>query len=770
MASPNGSIVDEHVRDDENTSGNERPRKMARVGTREEEGPSCSSCRRRKTKCSRDQPCSNCSKIGANCVYDGGKMKPGLRTGAVESLSQRLTTLENMFVGQGIMWQQMLNAISGSSAQPHLSESLPSPPMGSLQEQSSAFKQRLSFLTSGDPVQFQGNSISTSATTKAAALSGIENMDPCLSNTPMPPDELVDSLVEIYFETVHPWIPMLHVRNFRAALASPEQRAGMTTILQAIVSLCIRFSDDPLLNENPSLRTWYATRCRQAVILKSMETFSVRNVQALIICAFDTIGSGHGPSTWSMVGSMARTVEQLRLSKEESDVAESASAGRSLMNRMTFLPPCNGWQEAEERRRVFWNVFLMDRFCSISTGWNPCLTSADFHRRLPCEGAIWEESEHLQIPTPFFGTLDQMQHPEALPELHMEREEEQNSLGGFAYCIEATENLRLVIFFFLQHEVDFGNSRDIQKWLIRFKQLDLRLMQWKALLPETWREACLVNDDGNLDPNLVLAHITHNTAVVLLHQGLAYPSSEWKSIPAKLPSVSSAETCLAATEEVSRITTRFLPTSPVLANPQFAFCLFVCGRALLTHAVFQEKPISPVFDSILQSLDEISKRWNGRHASTSSNLASKFKSRLLQARQDGYHGAASIREEAFSDKKYPNCEPEDSSPSSLAYSHATAFQLALDANATAMAFKPASKSSPDSVSLAFPPLPGSLQDAFLTQPSHAMQQVMDSSTQDTISVADCFTDPSLMADPYPFLDQTIIPSDRVTSLRGFMPQ
>ncbi|KAM0418616.1 hypothetical protein ACHAPT_012419 [Fusarium lateritium] len=446
MASPNGSIVDEHVRgDDEDASGNERPRKMAR--------------------------------LGANCVYDGGKMKPGLRTGAVESLSQRLTALENMFVGQGIMWQQILNAIPAGRIQPQLSESLPSPPTGSLQEQSSAFKQRLSALALGDPAQCQRNSISASATSKCPAVPNVESSDPCLANATMPPNELVDSLVEIYFETVHPWIPMLHVRNFRAALSSPERRADMTTILQAIVSLCIRFSDDTLLDENPSLRTWYETRCRQAVILKSMETFSVRNVQALIICAFDTIGSGHGPSSWSMVGSMARTAEQLRLSKEDNDAAETPSAGKSLMNRMTFLPPCNGWQEAEERRRVFWNVFLMDRFCSISTGWNPCLTSADFHRRLPCEGAIWEESEQLLIPTPFFGTLDQLQHPESLPELHMEREEEQNSLGGFAYCIEATENLRLVIFFFLQHEVDFGNSRDIQKWLIRFKQLDLRLMQ-----------------------------------------------------------------------------------------------------------------------------------------------------------------------------------------------------------------------------------------------------------------------------------------------------
>ncbi|KAH7176033.1 hypothetical protein EDB81DRAFT_31452 [Dactylonectria macrodidyma] len=45
---------------------------------------------RRKAKCSRDQPCSSCLKLGIDCVYDQEKSKPGMRTGAIESLNERV--------------------------------------------------------------------------------------------------------------------------------------------------------------------------------------------------------------------------------------------------------------------------------------------------------------------------------------------------------------------------------------------------------------------------------------------------------------------------------------------------------------------------------------------------------------------------------------------------------------------------------------------------------------------------------------------------------
>ncbi|KAL1839000.1 hypothetical protein VTK73DRAFT_4148 [Phialemonium thermophilum] len=188
---------------------------------------------------------------------------------------------------------------------------------------------------------------------------------------------------------------------------------------------------------------------------------------------------------------------------------------------------------------------------------------------------------------------------------------------------------------------------------MRFKELDLRLVQWKLFLPERWREACALNADGNMDPNLTLAHITHNIAVVLLHQGIAYLSPEWQASPIRLPSASSAETCLAAATEVAIIADRFLQGTTIPTNPQFAFCLFICGRMFLAHAAYYAVPVPPEFDSLVDSLREISRRWNGSYAAASStageNLASKFATRLIQARQLG-PGAVDIRQTAYSEE------------------------------------------------------------------------------------------------------------------------
>lgn len=182
----------------------------------------------------------------------------------------------------------------------------------------------------------------------------------------------------------------------------------------------------------------------------------------------------------SIVGSMTRTVEQLQLSVEDEDQPPTSKV---LIKRMHFLPPCRNWGEHEERRRVFWNTFLLDRFCSIATGWNFSLTSADVRRRLPCEGALWEAGEPLLTPTPYFGVADQSGTSTAsLPAARPEGEA-QDSLGGFAYCIEATESLSLVTTFFLQQSVDVTRPQEVQLWLLKFKQLDLRMVQWKLFLP-----------------------------------------------------------------------------------------------------------------------------------------------------------------------------------------------------------------------------------------------------------------------------------------------
>ncbi|KAM0327554.1 hypothetical protein ACHAQA_005845 [Verticillium albo-atrum] len=452
------------------------------------EGPACQSCRRKKAKCTRRQPCSACVRYNVECLYDDRKNKPGLRTGAVENLSQRVATLESMFLGQGVLWQQVFNQLSSLSGQDESSPDRHSKDSGlSLQECASHLKSTLSHLADAGPIS---SSSEISSSQWPPFLQNTENGParskdhsngnacatcptfPYQDATSLPPPDLVDSLVEIYFANLHPWIPMLHVREFRERMANPSERPQLRTVFQAIVSTCARFSDDPRLGP-PETKAQMAKKNRQAVIVESMESFSVENLQALIICAFDTIGSGRGPSAWSIVGSMTRTVEQLQLSVEE----DQPPPVRALIKRIAFLQPCKTWIEREERRRVFWNTFLLDRFCSIATGWNFSLTSADVKRRLPCEGALWEAGVPLQTPTPYFGVADPSSGaggplPTARPE-----GEAQDSLGGFAYCIEATESLSLVTSFFLQQAVDVTKAQEVQMWLLKFKQLDLRLVQ-----------------------------------------------------------------------------------------------------------------------------------------------------------------------------------------------------------------------------------------------------------------------------------------------------
>lgn len=182
---------------------------------------------------------------------------------------------------------------------------------------------------------------------------------------------------------------------------------------------------------------------------------------------------------------MARTVEQLQLSIEEDSVHGRGRPGETLIRRMAFLNPSSCWREAEERRRVFWTVFLMDRFCSVSTGWNVSLTTADVRRRLPCEGTLWQRE--TEVRAPYFGVSDakgMVQHRPLLLDRQTETDPvEEDSIGGFAYCIEATESLALVSNFFVQQPLDVRNVEETQIWLMRFKELDLRLVQCVSTTP-----------------------------------------------------------------------------------------------------------------------------------------------------------------------------------------------------------------------------------------------------------------------------------------------
>lgn len=310
------------------------------------------------------------------------------------------------------------------------------------------------------------------------------------------------------------------------------------------------------------------------------------------------------------------------------------------MTPVRLVAPSNDWTELEERRRLFWIIFLLDRFCSVSTGWNTSLTADDVHRRLPADGGYFTREE--PVTTPYFGIWNKAaarigrslanvpaQYNDEDPAIEQPQGASPNSangyidaskLGAFAYCVEATESLSQVTTFFLQQRINWQDKEHAVSWLTRFKELDLRLVQWKLFLPTRWKDSNISADRAivDMDPNLTLAHITHNTSMILLHHPIAYPPKGWNAYVA-LPKECSAQTCELAAVETSNIVGKFLTHSPIpFVNVQFSFCAFVAAKALLFEHHATGKPLRPEFQRLTRDLYEMSNRWESRPGTSDS--------------------------------------------------------------------------------------------------------------------------------------------------------
>ena len=95
--------------------------------------------------------------------------------------------------------------------------------------------------------------------------------------------------------------------------------------------------------------------------------------------------------------------------------------------------------------------------------------------------------------------------------------------------------------------------------------------RWELCLTHRWREVRVI--DGYIDPNLTIAHMTHNAAIISLHSRLAQPPRQARAWLSSLVSGASKEACVMASIKIDRIARRFLDASFGIPPHQFALCL-----------------------------------------------------------------------------------------------------------------------------------------------------------------------------------------------------
>ncbi|KAJ2903213.1 uncharacterized protein MKZ38_010249 [Zalerion maritima] len=620
-----------------------------------------------QVKCDRGQPsCGWCSRNGALCEYKERK-KPGLRAGYGRELEQRLDRLEEVLRTHseilqqsfGNTQQQLQNGpLSALNSNTSLSSDQGTPrdggpvifrqnePLRTPQAETALFLQKPALhqgAASSQGTDFtlppQPSSIQTahdplSAPIPVSGISPQHSRLPLLQPAPpplefsnqfhqapqihsptlnmshnpahvpsdqdLPPYDLLYALTDLYFKHINTWCPILHRKaTLDSLFGSAPLDETDRILLHAIVATTLRYSADARLTDEK--RKHYHDVSKKRVLLYGMEHSSVKSLQALVILALDLVGDGNGPPGWNIMALITRAVVQLGLAVETTSLTVSPNVKSIYTLRAMILPEPKDFIEEESRRRLFWMVYLLDRYATIATAFEFALDDKEIDRTLPCRDDLWMKNQ--KVDTRWFRTDETSIDPQP------DRYDKPENLGAFSYYIEILGILSK-IHKFLKQPVDISALSDVERWQLRYKELDHTLASWKFGLPGEYGNMAKLFQPGSaksLNCGWVMLHATYHTAVIRLHSSAAYPTHR---SPIFQVSYTASQRCHQAVENIHALA-EFAVSNGLLQKlgPPFAFTLWVAARLLLVHGSTVEHKLSPQISFLVDSLREMGRYW-----------------------------------------------------------------------------------------------------------------------------------------------------------------
>ncbi|RYP70761.1 hypothetical protein DL771_005256 [Monosporascus sp. 5C6A] len=621
---------------------------------------SCECCKQRKVKCDRGQPsCGWCKRNSVFCEYRERK-KPGLRAGYGKELEQRLDKLEEILKTHSeILQSSLINPPTHISA-PSVRNSNPSLPSdhGTPREPGSMFRQAESIRTPRAETALFLQKPSTFPPTSQSLEFGMHPQTPSIhsihegfqpqmplagisppnqmpslqpssstqeyygatqpqaiqspgmtiahgqsqisSDQDLPPYDLLYALADLYFKHINTWCPILHRKTTLDSLFGPSTLDETDRILlHAIVATTLRYSTDPRLTEER--RRHYHAISKQRVLLYGLENSSVKSLQAMVILALDLCGDSNGPPGWNIMALITRSVVQIGLAVESNSFSVSPNYTSIYTLRAMILPEPKDFIEEESRRRLFWMIYLLDRYATLATAFEFALDDREIDRTLPCRDDLWIKNQRVE--TRWFHTNG---HPSDIPDHDVNKPE---NLGAFSYYIEIL-GILTKIHKFLKQPVDISALSDVEQWQMRYKELDNLLTSWKFGLPGEYGNMAKLFQPGSnkaLNSGWVMLHATYHTAVIRLHSSAAYPTTR---SPIFTPSYSASQRCHGAVENIAALG-EFVVQNGMLnkLGPPFAFTLWVAARLLLVHGSTVEHKLSPQIGFLVDTLREMGRYW-----------------------------------------------------------------------------------------------------------------------------------------------------------------
>jgi hypothetical protein len=316
-----------------------------------------------------------------------------------------------------------------------------------------------------------------------------------------PPYDLLYGLVDLFFKHIYPWCPILHRQTtLNSLFGDSSLDESDRIILHSLVATTVKFSTDPRLTAEK--RAAYHKNSKEKVLLYGIENSSVKSLQALVILALDVVGCSNGPPGWNLLALITRQVVQLGLSMETYSPMVVPQYASIYTLRANVLPDPKDWIEEESRRRLFWMIYVLDRYATVATAFEFALDENEIDRRLPCRDDLY--TRNVPLETRWFHTKTRTDYSMNRPE----------NLGSFSFYVEILGILTR-IHKFLKKPVDITSLSDVEKWQSEYRELDNAIEQWKYNLPSEYGNSARIfakpGMNQNISSGLIMLHAAFHT-------------------------------------------------------------------------------------------------------------------------------------------------------------------------------------------------------------------------------------------------------------------
>ncbi|EQB47953.1 hypothetical protein CGLO_12849 [Colletotrichum gloeosporioides Cg-14] len=531
---------------------------------------------------------------GVVCEYKE-KGQPGLRPGYGKAVEQRLSLLEDNMQSMSRTVQEILSCVQSYQKNPIQTQPQeaqlsalgtspdPAPTTSDREQQqtSPSYREPL-----WQPVSV---SLPTTGSTATATdlqmfaasplMERIDSRPPLESwdatNTPqmptvttadssLPPEPIIRELVDLFFEHVYPWAPLLHKPSFLSKAFSLEQQV----VLHGIVVVAYRFWRKAM--PPAEVREARIKTSREQILLRSIDVASLASTQALALLAIDAIGQGPGPRTWNIMAMLVTSTRQLRLASTSNTALDPRSSslvdndapdkgqGGDDMSISGSSSDIHSNIEEEQKHRLFWTIYTLDRFSSVPLGQPGSIDSRLIKLPYPVRDGEWEQNvvpEWFQRPSPARPYLDH-----------------RKPVNLWHYYIDVLtmvdQSNQLLI-----QPVNLALPASCEEWQSSFRRFDISLFTWFENLPWEVREP-----PTTFDPVWTLVHATFYLINIRMYTVAAFPST---ASPCLKPSTSARSRCRQAVRSVAYLAASLESYKIQQLGPTFPFVVWVAARSLV---------------------------------------------------------------------------------------------------------------------------------------------------------------------------------------------